>query len=1734
MDADPNQNYSVAEQSTYIQSSRFPLFSKPKKILVALLLLIIIPVVVYAVGRLGHTATRFIANRNLAFTLVESSPEDQDSAFPVTGQPTFVFSKGIGVSENNIQKYVHINPVPPGSWHLEKNGQVIYFASNDRQATLLSKTFPYNTAYAITIDKSLPSTDGKTLGKTINFEFRTQNNSAFTISLSKKLINVRPDEVITIPYYNNQYNQTPDQLYPTLQASIYSVTKNQAMSYLTYKKGKLPLYAFTLSPNNQKIADISLASQIPTSSQGSQFFTLPKIGKPGLYYVIIKNNLGSTDFLITITTHTSEVFLDASHLYVWTTQNGKSLPLVNSSFYALNNKATIVGNGTTNDQGVITSDIKSNTIDIITTEYQGEIGITPINQYSNPFFNQKSQYDVFAYVDRPVYKPGDTVHYKAIVRKKDNGSYLIPSNSVYIGLDVSSNVPIAYKQLQLDKNATVTYDLILPKTPTTTYPLIRLSLKNGDSYDTLSSTSVIVQAYRKPDMNISSQSISPDYISKDTAHFTATATTAYGNPLPNTEFTYRVLRTDYTEIKDRSLENISTSYYGQDQMFTSGNGKFDNKGRAVIDFLTTLTTEQSQVATIEITPKIAASPSIATAAVIIHRGEFAVFFDNTHLAQDNTLSGTIEVLNHNHPRSGIKDKEVTISLYKVAGYNDKQFVIKQAIKSTDNGSASFSFTNQQDGNYELVAQADDSRGNTVTTRSSIYGKSNPVTQSATPLSQVTLSANKTVYSAGETAVLTVSANFPIEDMVALTTVSGQNYYPTIIKLTQYSVSGNSYMISVPMFNGYAQPMGIDVFAVNNGQVISGHKDFPIDNSQGHLTTKLSFDKTSVRPGDTITAEITTLDKNNNPVSADTSLSIIDATLLQIRSSGIGDIANYFYPDPKSLSGGLVRTFNSTEGISSLELGGAGGCFLQGTKITIGNGSLKNIEDVRIGDVILTRASDLSNALVQDTVTNTFQHQVIEYLTINNSLNITPIHRIFVNNAWITAQEIKIGDKLLSSNGSFIQVDSIKKHTGSFTVYNLTTQKFHTFFADGIYVHNEKGGVDIRKNFIDVLYWNPHIQTDASGKAHIPIKVSDNTTTFSATAVANTQDSFFGQTQQEFVSKKDFTITPTIPNFYFQGDKPVLSALIQNNTSNDIDGVFTLTIKELGITKSTQVHISKNDFESVAIPIDLNTSNNKVTMAMDLSSAGGKLDVVSLEKVVLPRGVINSSWMSFEGSKSMNFSAEQKDLDVNTIILDIVPHLAYNLLLSIYDIQREISVNTAGKLYLASYIIAKTQDGSIPPQIFKYAHFKNSFRTAFGLFLEKAEKTPEGTIWKPTYLSDTDYLSASIWTLLALTSINQYKVLPENTSYISSLINDTNKYLISRKQDISGDNAILYNLAMNTQIINMTDGPASRAVNVLQGHNNQYNTLLSKKLTSADDRLIWNGKSELDTAFPVLAVVSVGSKSDADKAVKGLSVIQSTYGHLGSSEQEIFAGLAALQHAVKYSLLPDSFDKPVVKLYEQDTEVSKLTSSSYDKRINYAVAIENQPSNSIKLRIETNSSLPIYTTILQNQFISSQSLPVIVSGVTSAKEVNDSLTRELRSLADGTLLADIQSGQSAIIALKANLSFMKLNMNSSFPNLFDISLTDAISPAFMLFNQSSGNSPQNQSTLNTIYPGTDQYNNGYISMSDYSQQAVFFQGVPPKINTAIMPYVVYKISDGSYYQPKTSLVFTNLGVILKER
>ncbi len=156
---------------------------------------------------------------------------------------------------------------------------------------------------------------------------------------------------------------------------------------------------------------------------------------------------------------------------------------------------------------------------------------------------------------------------------------------------------------------------------------------------------------------------------------------------------------------------------------------------------------------------------------------------------------------------------------------------------------------------------------------------------------------------------------------------------------------------------------------------------------------------------------------------------------------------------------------------------SGYCFIAGTKISMTNGTTKNIEDILVGDKVF--AYDVTNSKVFETVVlSTYEHisKTIAIITLNNGVVIkcTPSHPLLTAEGFKSVDskyndvmkeypstDLVVGDTVITELGNAI-VKTIEIKEEVVSVYNFHVKsnngdfKNCTYFANGVVVHNAGG------------------------------------------------------------------------------------------------------------------------------------------------------------------------------------------------------------------------------------------------------------------------------------------------------------------------------------------------------------------------------------------------------------------------------------------------------------------------------------------------------------------------------------------------------------------------------------------------------------------------------------------------------------------------------------------------------
>ena len=137
----------------------------------------------------------------------------------------------------------------------------------------------------------------------------------------------------------------------------------------------------------------------------------------------------------------------------------------------------------------------------------------------------------------------------------------------------------------------------------------------------------------------------------------------------------------------------------------------------------------------------------------------------------------------------------------------------------------------------------------------------------------------------------------------------------------------------------------------------------------------------------------------------------------------------------------------------------GGCFVAGTPVWMADGTLKPIEQVKVGDLVLSK-NEQTGEIAPKKVSHVSVRADIwtRKLSFDNGaiLETTDEHPLYVDGrGFVKAKEVGIGNSIVTRAGPGAKVVGVQVDVRQATVYNFTVDAFHSYFVgqDALWVHN---------------------------------------------------------------------------------------------------------------------------------------------------------------------------------------------------------------------------------------------------------------------------------------------------------------------------------------------------------------------------------------------------------------------------------------------------------------------------------------------------------------------------------------------------------------------------------------------------------------------------------------------------------------------------------------------------------
>lgn len=662
--------------------------------------------------------------------------------------------------------------------------------------------------------------------------------------------------------------------------------------------------------------------------------------------------------LLVISRSALAVKYSAEQMMIWATdlQNGEPINNMDITVFDSAKKHTL--KAVTNINGIAKIDLPKNPdgnyLDYLVfgakdndqtfTHTTWSDGVAPWN-FNIDYQNVTPQYYMYLYTDRPIYRPGQAVFFKGILRQEKDYKFQLPeSKKMAVTVFDSEGNQIYQQELGLSANGTIEGNLQLGQNISSgDYQIVaKLIDQKGPEWLNNFDASFKVYEYRKPDYKLDLTPDKKDYINGQTASVKVEAGYFFGAPLADAEVKWTLKGQDYYYILPEELANKLAGswfsfaeegyfcYWGcqsGSEVISQGTGKTDAKGVATISLPFNLNDKKiSQIYTLEATVTDANNQSVSNRVdMAVHKGEFylGVRSQDYLVSKDQpakiqvlavstegkTMPGkTLQVSSYERTWNTVKRKSVDGDYYFENNYDDKLLETKNVTTDGD-GLGSVEFNLKQGGDFKIEATAKDSRGNQVKSSTSVYVSSGEfVNWGSENNDQIELVTDKMEYKVGDTAKILIKS--PYRNVYALVTYEkDQVLDQKVIKLDSNSQTievpiterfqPNAF-VSVVIVKGNAYDAGLGVPAdggVDERQVASfkvGYASLQVNTENKRLNIAVNSDKARYAPGETVKLQVKSTDFSGKAVAADLSIAVVDESVLSLTNSVTADLLNVFY------------------------------------------------------------------------------------------------------------------------------------------------------------------------------------------------------------------------------------------------------------------------------------------------------------------------------------------------------------------------------------------------------------------------------------------------------------------------------------------------------------------------------------------------------------------------------------------------------------------------------------------------------------------------------------------------------------------------------------------------------------------------------------------------------------------------------------------------------------------------
>ncbi|WLG44337.1 alpha-2-macroglobulin [Pseudomonas sp. FP1740] len=612
---------------------------------------------------------------------------------------------------------------------------------------------------------------------------------------------------------------------------------------------------------------VGSSSEFVSVSPGNVYIPLGNL-KPGLYLVeaLIGKYRATTMVFVSNTVAVSKIAGD--ELLVWAARKheGSSVPKVNVLW---TDGLGVMSSGATDADGLLRlKHVSPERSFVIGEDEEGGVFVSENFYYDSEIYDTK----LYAFTDRPLYRPGDWVSLKIVGREFKNARDSVAPTAADVNVTVLDATGTALQSLalKLDSKAGTQGRFQLPDNAVAGGYELRFSYK-----DQAYSSAFRVAEYIKPHFEISLNLAKQDYRTGEPVKGSLVLLYPDGKPVADAKVSLS-LRAQQLSMVDNELQ-----YLGQFPVeLTSAELTTDAKGNATLDL--PAAEKPSRYMLTVFASDGAAYRVKTTKEILIDRG--AASFRLSAPQRFSAVGGKVAFSYANEGGSE-QSKAVNPSSYSWVRLED-QTTGEGKLAAKDKG---FTLAFDRPGTYNLTLKDDHGRVLGATGHS-VTGdgvKAVPGT--------VEIVLDKPEYKAGDEALALITFPEPVSD--ALLSLERDKVEATALLskgadwLKMEKLSDTQYRARIAVKDNFAPNLTFSVLYTKGGQYSFQNAGIKVVAPQ--IDVAITTDKEAYQPGDTVSVDLTT-QFAGKPIPAHLTVSVVDEMIYALQPEVAPTIDQFFY------------------------------------------------------------------------------------------------------------------------------------------------------------------------------------------------------------------------------------------------------------------------------------------------------------------------------------------------------------------------------------------------------------------------------------------------------------------------------------------------------------------------------------------------------------------------------------------------------------------------------------------------------------------------------------------------------------------------------------------------------------------------------------------------------------------------------------------------------------------------